>query len=281
MQLAFADEKKLAGLFSKALPFAELSNAIYEEKNSLEEVVHRRNLKLNKLDNISGVEVSYALLTDVIKKQHIVVVRGTANVENALADMDVKLIEDPQTGIRLHQGFLQAATPIFSKLKSELEKEYDIITTGHSLGGAVAVILAMQLQSDNFKVSEIVTFGQPKVTNIAGADKFEDLNVLRFVSPKDLVPIVPPVDPLDLKNIDIYWHIGREIILMENSEYAELKGVSSMLRSVDFVTIVPNEDNLESHKMTGYLALLNSHLQKSTKVEYKSSFSLKNLFGSD
>lgn len=281
IQLVFADEKKLVEFFSKNLPFAELSNAIYDEKNILEAVVRKRGLKLNKIANVSGVEVSYALVTDPVKKRYIIVVRGTANVENAIVDMDVKLIEDQQTGIRLHQGFLKASKPIFNQLRTELKKEYDIVTTGHSLGGAVAVILGMQLQSDHFKVSEVVTFGQPKVTNIGGANKFKDLKVLRFVRPKDMVPIVPPVDPLDLQNLDIYWHLGSEIILMENNEYAELEGVSSMLRGVDFVTIAPSEENLESHKMTGYSALINGHLQKSTKVEYKSSFSLKNLFSSD
>lgn len=274
-----ANEEKATTIFSKVLPFAELSNAIYDEKSVFKGVVDQHDLKLSDVNNIPDVEVAYALLTDSVKKQHIVVVRGTANVENAIVDMNIRLIADKQTGVRLHQGFLEASIPIFKKLKSTLNKDYDVITTGHSLGGAVAVILAMQLKSDGFKVVDVVTFGQPKVTNIEGANKFKDLNVIRIVQPKDLVPIVPPVDPLDIRSLDIYWHLGSEFVLMENNEYALLEGVSSMLRSGDFITTKPNEENLESHKMTKYLALIKSNSLQSKKVEYKSSFNLKNLFG--
>ena len=279
--IGVASEEKTASVFSTALPFAELSNAIYEEKSIFSDVSKLQKLTLNEVNNVSGVEVSYALLTNLEEKQHIVVVRGTANVENAIVDMNIRLIDDEQTGIRLHQGFLEASIPIFQKLKNTLNKEYEIITTGHSLGGAVAVILAMQLHSDNFKVSNVVTFGQPKVTNIEGATKFKDLSVVRIVQPKDLVPIVPPMDPLDIQNLDIYWHFGKEYILMENNEYAELEGVSSMLRSVDFITTVPNQENLENHKMTEYLALLKNNSLQAIKVEYKSSFNIKNLFGAN
>jgi len=281
LSVGMASEEKAAAIFSKVLPFAELSHAIYEEKSIFKDVANLQKLKLDEVNNISGVEVSYAVLTDSVKKQHIVTVRGTANVENAIVDMDIRLIDDEQTGVRLHQGFLGASTPIFKKLKASLNKDYKIITTGHSLGGAVAVILAMQLQSDNFKVINAVTFGQPKVTNIEGANKYKDLNVIRMVRPKDLVPIVPPMDPLDIRNLDIYWHLGKEYILMDNNEYAVLEGVSSMLRSADFATVVPSEENLESHKMTVYLASIKSNGLQSREVEYKSSFNLKNLFGTN
>jgi len=279
--LSNASEEAPSSIFSQALPFAEFANAIYEEEHVLKDVTKRHKLEVNQLSNIVGVEVSYALLTDSMKKQHIVVVRGTANVENAMVDMNIKLVDDKQTGVRLHQGFLEASTTIFHKLQSDLNKSYEIITTGHSLGGAVAVILAMQLKSDGFNVSNVFTFGQPKVTNIEGANKFKVLKVVRIVRSKDLVPIVPPMDPLDIKSLDIYWHLGNEIILMENNEYAELEGVSSMLRSGDFLTAVPNQENLENHKMTGYLALIKSNILQAIKVEYKSSFNLKSLFGSN
>jgi len=274
-----ADDTKSAAIFTKVLPFAELANAIYEEKNLLVNIAQQHELKLNDVDNIAGVEVSYALLTDVLKKQHVVVIRGTANVENAIADMDIKLLKDAQSGVLLHQGFLSASTPILQKLEKSLDKEFDILITGHSLGGAVAVILAMQLDNNDFKVNKVITFGQPKVTNIEGANRYKHLNVTRLVRPKDLVPIVPPVDPMDLKNMDIYWHLGKELILLDSNEYAELEGLKSMLRGGDFLTIAPSEENLESHKMTGYLALIKNNSLKTEKVEYKSSFNPLSLFG--
>lgn len=276
-----ANDDKATKLFSEIVLYAELANAIYEDKNVLQQVVGEHQLSLNAVNNVPVVEVSYALLTDTAKKLNIVVVRGTANVENAIVDMDLKLIADKQTDIRLHKGFLQAATPIFQELQVSLNKDYKVQLTGHSLGGAVAVILAMQLQSAGFGVDKVVTFGQPKVTNVEGAKKYKGLNLLRIVRPKDLVPIVPPVDPLELKSLDIYWHLGQEILLTKSNSYAELEGIKSMLRSVDFVTTVPNQENLESHKMTGYLEMVKQNRLEVVKVDYKSSFNPLSLFGSD
>ena len=157
--------------------------------------------------------------------------RGTSNAENAMVDIDIKLLPDEKTGVRLHRGFAYAARQIYAELSPLLKDGYRIRSTGHSLGGAVAQILAMYLDTDGYEVDRIVTFGQPKVTNLPGANRFEHLDILRVVTPTDLVPLVPPFDPLDIKNIDIYWHAGSEIILLEDDTYAILRGVDSMLRA--------------------------------------------------
>jgi len=35
----------------------------------------------------------------------IIVIRGTANTSNMLSDIDIRLVSDTRTGIRLHKGF--------------------------------------------------------------------------------------------------------------------------------------------------------------------------------
>ena len=139
----------------------------------------------------------------------------------------------------------------------------------------------MQMHANGYKINEVISFGQPKVTNIEGANKFKDIKVTRFVRPKDLVPIVPPIDPIDIQNIDIYWHLGKEIILMGNNKYTELNGIKSMLRSSDFLAAIPNQENIEHHMMTSYLSLIRENTLFSQKIEYKTSFSFKRLFGSE
>ncbi|MFP3874296.1 MAG: lipase family protein [Thiohalophilus sp.] len=63
-----------------------------------------------------------------------------------MLDMDIKLVTDPRTGIRLHQGYSQTAKQIYRQLKSRLNPDYAIRATGHSLGGAVALAVYLDLQ---------------------------------------------------------------------------------------------------------------------------------------
>ena len=80
--------------------------------------------------------------------------------------------------IRLHQGFAQAAESLYLAIRPHLNKNYKITTTGHSLGGAVALILAMYLDKDHYLLDKVVTFGQPKVTNVTGAQHYRHLKRL-------------------------------------------------------------------------------------------------------
>jgi len=265
--------------FEKLLPLAELSNAIYSDQNQIKKTITRYALSLEKQATIPGLEVSYLIAKLESKKQYIIAVRGTANAENAMVDMDIKLVPEKITGQYIHQGFSEAASTIFDAVKNKIDKNYTVSTTGHSLGGAVALVLAMQLDASDLNIGKVVTFGQPKVTNLSGAQKFQHLNITRFVRPKDIVPLVPPLDPLDLKNLDIYWHLGEETLLLGNNQYAKLTGLNSMKRSLGLISELPNQENVENHAMTSYLALVIENSQKAELVEYKSSFNPFGIFG--
>ncbi len=196
-------------------------------------------------------------------------VRGTANLTNAMLDLDVALQLDTQLNIKLHNGFSSSAKAVYRDIKPYLVADKPIHLTGHSLGGAIAVVLAMYLQQDGFDVTQIITFGQPKVTNVAGAAKFTELPLIRVVTPNDIVPLVPPLSPLQIKELDIYWHMGVEVILMGNGEYAETSGVKSALRATKFTTSIPSEKNLNAHKMTTYMTLISKLKESSLEVPYE------------
>ena len=70
---------------------------------------------------------------------------------------------------------------------------YHIQITGHSLGGAEALIVGMMLKTAGTPVDQIITFGQPKVSNQAGVDAFSDYSpLIRIVNENDIiVPEVP------------------------------------------------------------------------------------------
>jgi len=88
----------------------------------------------------------------------IIVIRGTANNANMLSDVDVRLVSDARTGIRLHKGFRDAAITVMQIIDTSTTTrnivqgqtltyplEHTVHVTGHSLGGAVAQIIGMWL----------------------------------------------------------------------------------------------------------------------------------------
>lgn len=258
--------------------YAEFSNASYMFGTEYGEPELPEGYILTYSKNIPVFNVVYFLATNNANKTQIIVVRGTANEYNALIDAALQLRPDEHTGIRLHNGFSQAALAIYEDVKPKLNKDYVVSTTGHSLGGAVALILAMHLDTDQYKIGQIITFGQPKVTDMTGSDKFQHLNVIRVVTPKDMVPLVPPLVVTDINNIEIYWHLGKEVILLPGIDYAVLEGVDSMLRATGFTQEPLSEDNLTDHQMALYLRMIDKKIPIARLVKFENSFNLFNLF---
>lgn len=180
-----------------------LSQATYLPKPNIEKLVESSNLELTFYGSDSELQVAFFILTNHVNKTQAIAVRGTSNIQNALLDLSLKLTFDKKAEIRLHHGFSLVAKQIYADLNLYLNRSYVINTTGHSLGGAVALVLAAYLDKDNYKVGSVITFGQPKVTNFEGASALKHLDIKRIVLPHDLVPLVPPFDPLDIQSIDI------------------------------------------------------------------------------
>ena len=256
-----------------------MANAAYLPKQKAELIIVAQGFQLDHYSNVPGVEVNYFVATNHALKQHVIAVRGTANVENAIVDVSLKLLPDEHAKIALHQGFAQAAEGVYKAVKSALNKDYEISMTGHSLGGAVAMILSMYLDIDQYNLGPIITFGQPKITNVSGAKTFRHLDVTRVVTAQDLVPLVPPLDVMDIRKLDIYWHLGKEIILLEENNYAVLEGVKSMMRATKVINTTLSQENLAHHKMVGYLEQVERKSEAASLVPYDTSINLLKLFG--
>lgn len=264
--------------FVKYQQFALLSNVAYETEDQVRQVVEKNGWVVTHSHTLPNSKVRYFVATHKLKKSHIVVVRGTANVENVVVDAAHKLVPNGFLNIKLHEGFSGVAEKIYPGLKTNLNRHYRVSTTGHSLGGGVAVILAMYLQKGQYEVGETVTFGQPKITNLAGALKYKQLPLKRIVTPKDLVPLVPPFDIADIKNLDVYWHLGTEVILYPGQKYSEISGLDSMLRAANILTDTIDQRNLDHHQMSRYLDLIKQKTNQPVKVTYERRVNLLDMF---
>ena len=119
----------------------------------------------------------------------IIVIRGTANDANVLSDVDVRLVSDTRTGIRLHKGFRDVAVTIMQIIDTTKTLEHTVHVTGHSLGGAVAQIIGMWLHKRGKNV-QIYSYGSPKVSDqvLSGGQPTH----WRVVRRSDPIPFTPP-----------------------------------------------------------------------------------------
>lgn len=125
--------------------------------------------------------------------------RGTesSDMDDWLTDLKIRHVAGPFG--RVHAGFQAAWQSIGSKVIETL-REFSgpgqtIWITGHSLGGALAVLAAASLIKEAIPVAGLYTFGQPRVGDLAFAKKIdESLNrkIFRFVNNQDIVTRVPP-----------------------------------------------------------------------------------------
>jgi len=98
----------------------------------------------------------------------------------------------------IHRGFKINAKNIFRKVvtKNILQTtSKTLVITGHSLGGATALVLADMLTSRGiFNIQDIVviTFGSPRPGGRGLRERMKTLKHLRFVHGDDIVPASPP-----------------------------------------------------------------------------------------
>ena len=130
----------------------------------------------------------------------VIVCRGTEPTQFADIAADLAAIPVPSsTGVgKTHLGFKKSVDNIWHDLE-ELAQDYGktrtIWCTGHSLGAAMATIVAYRLQrADNLPNPQaLFTYGSPRVGNKAYIKGIEATGVLhfRFVNNADIVARVP------------------------------------------------------------------------------------------
>ena len=136
------------------------------------------------------------------KTDLVIAARGTEPTElnDLYADLEI-FKADSVTGYKVHQGFKEEVDKVYEDILSLVEQHHQkpaskkIWVCGHSLGGAMATILAQRLEhKGGFDIDTLFTYGSPRV----GGPKFrmwcdKHLKHQRFVNNNDVVPCVPTV----------------------------------------------------------------------------------------
>jgi len=135
-------------------------------------------------------------------------------------------------GTRWHQGFIRALDeiwePTFAAVQAERKKsDRPLWVTGHSLGGALALLAGWRFKRKFVSVHQICTFGAPMVGDAdasAAIDREFGKKIYRYVNDQDPVPCLPTVSLMANK----YGHCQKEVLLgaaaatANGSAFAEL-----------------------------------------------------------
>jgi len=111
-----------------------------------------------------------------------------------------------QNSVKTHKGFLLAFQKIQADVTQHLQSltGYGLYITGHSLGGALALIATSEINSDN--LGACYTFGSPKVGNEEFDDKIK-APIYRMINSFDAVPFLP-FTPIMLP---LFWLIKKKV----------------------------------------------------------------------
>ncbi|XP_016476067.2 uncharacterized protein LOC107797675 isoform X1 [Nicotiana tabacum] len=190
--------------------------------------------KLCFLDNES-TDTQVALWRDSARKRLVVAFRGTEQTKWKDLLTDLMLVPagfnperiggDFKQEVQVHSGFLSAYDSVRIRLISLVKQaigyrdddldppnEWSVYVTGHSLGGALATLLALELSSSQLAKRGAISvtmynFGSPRVGNKKFAEVYNEKvkDSWRVVNHRDIIPTVP--------RLMGYCHVAQPIYL--------------------------------------------------------------------
>ncbi|MBU2870477.1 lipase family protein [Colwellia sp. E2M01] len=153
------------------------------------------------LSHLFNRTTGFALLGQgkgVYKGDHVIAIRGTASLRDAITDAHVGLTGSA-TGTSVHAGFnktFYSMKPAFQAYISQIQNKGSIGTVhcvGHSLGGALAGLTADWLKSEYGMPVNLYTFGSPRIglSSFSAQTTARVDNIFRCTHGADPVPKVP------------------------------------------------------------------------------------------
>jgi triacylglycerol lipase len=123
---------------------------------------------------------------------------------NWISDFDIR----PTDG-GTAEGFAVAMQAVERDVLMRLPPDRPIMVTGHSLGGALAVLLAAQLAALHRDAAAVYTYGMPRPGRRPFTDPYNQSplagRTFRLVHGQDIVPTVAPSEPFG------FHHVGRYV----------------------------------------------------------------------
>lgn len=252
----------------KAVILAKLAGKAYLSSEELKASERDLGLQRKKSKYINVDDTAEAWVFYTRDNSVVVACRGTEPTElkDVVADLDLYPLQHPRAG-RVHRGFYAYAQKVYPLILEEIQKnateKSEVYVCGHSLGGAMAVLVAENLVSDGIAVKELRTFGQPRVGTKGFIEHLGTCGIgeyKRYVNNNDVVPKVPPTFLFfkhggSLEYINYYGYI-RECTMWQRTK-DQFRGVFKAMSKFQFFDFVMD------HGMPYYI----DYLDKINKID--------------
>ncbi|MEB3312759.1 MAG: lipase family protein [Cyanobacteriota bacterium] len=217
----------------------------------------------------------------------ILVFKGTQQLSDWKTNLKIRLrrfsvLDDtvtPPLG-RVHRGFLEAwqsvEKPLILRLKRWMNEDPNakVWVTGHSLGGALAAMATISLESRGIPIAGLYTFGQPR---IAGWGMVNTMNrrlgdrIYRYVNNNDVVPLIPTqITPWMPSRI--YGHMGRFRYFnsfghLQRQSFPLQRLPDRVFGALHALITSGSPDAISDHNMEFYIANLQKAMDRETKLK--------------
>ncbi|MEU9036380.1 lipase family protein [Streptomyces sp. NPDC048352] len=189
--------------------------------------------------------------------------RGTQPVEmrDWLSDTTTPPWPGPgRTGF-VHYGFGEALDGAWPHIRAAIDEFRDndqtLWFTGHSLGGALAMLAAARLhfEEPNLTADGVYTFGQPRTCDRTLARAYDSAftrRMYRFVNNNDVVPQLPP-EPV-FHHVDALRYIDSSGTVHDRMPV--VGGLLDRAKGATADMLAPASDGVRDHLMDKYIAAL-------------------------
>ena len=197
----------------------------------------------------------------------LVAFRGTepAEIRDWLSDANTPVMPYAVKNGLVHLGFNQALASVYQRVRDKIKEvrtnDQTLWFTGHSLGGALAMLAAAKMYFEEPKLlaDGVYTFGQPRTCDRFLAKAYDaafESRHFRFVNNNDVVPQVPP-EP-------VFHHVKTTMYFDSDGKLHESMSFASKLtdkfKGFTSDPFAPGTDGVRDHSMRTYLSLIKKNL---------------------
>jgi hypothetical protein len=259
-----------------ALSLSQLSALAYEDPDVIRKVIEDGGMKLAWFENEETDTQAFVAWDDEVS---VLVFRGTAEAKDWLTDLNADKVPYGSHSAAVlpfiattyvHEGFWKAWCSVRDEILDYFVRIYaqerKILVTGHSLGGALALIAAHQLSIEMRHRGSVrlYTFGQPRVLNESGVG---EANLLllgyhRFVHNNDVVARVPAWGFAHGGRLNHFDHTGR-LYLDPFAWIVWCDRILGRIRSRRLNPFKWTTDGIDDHSMDRYVELVRAWAEPS------------------
>ncbi|HSD38129.1 MAG TPA: lipase family protein [Rhodocyclaceae bacterium] len=207
---------------SNAAVLAWCAELVYQDSAAVESAMQAQGYtcKYFEPDNAELCVASNA-------KSIVVAFRGSVSDKDWQRDLTLGTSHELGLG-EVHRGWTIAVSRGWSQLVGAIQEagpaDKSLWITGHSLGGAMAVIASARLAKEmQWKARGVYTFGQPRVGDGEFAGIYEKLlpsRFYRFANQDDIVPCVPGAP---------FRHFGQLCYLDKSGQLSSMRGMKQIV----------------------------------------------------